>query len=65
MNSNVMPSIVKIEKESLKKLVEEVKETLATDINSGIVGTKQRSFGIVDLWNRQRSLRTATSMRKF
>ncbi len=65
MESNVMPSIVKIEKESLKKLVEEVKETLATDIKTGIVGTKQKSFGIVDLWNRHRSLRTATSMRKY
>ena len=65
MNSNVMPSIVKIEKESLKKLVQEVKETLATDTNTGIVGTKQKSFTIVDLWNCHRSLRTATSMRKY
>ncbi len=65
MESNVMPSIVKIEPESLKKLVQEVKETLATDINIEIIGTKQKSFGIVDLWNRHRSLRTATLMRKY
>lgn len=65
MNSNVMPSIVQIEKGNLKKLVEEVKETLATNINAGPLGRKQRSFGIVDLWNRQKSLRTATSMRKY
>ncbi len=65
MNSNVMPSIVQIEKESLRKLVEEVKETLATNINTGTVSTKQKSFGIVDLWNRQRSIRTATSMRRY
>ncbi|MEJ7680402.1 MAG: hypothetical protein WKG06_21625 [Segetibacter sp.] len=65
MNSNVMPSIVKIEKESLRKLVEEVKETLATNINTGNLVTKQRSFGIADLWNRQKSVRTAASMRKY
>lgn len=61
MNSNVMPSIVKIEKESLRKLVEEVKETLAIDIT----GTKQKTFGIVDLWNCQKNTRTATSMKKY
>ncbi len=65
MNSNVMPSIVKIEKENLRKLVEEVKETLATNINMGKLVTRQRSFGIVDLWNRQKNVRTATSMRKY
>ncbi len=65
MNSNVIPSIVKIEKESLRKLVEEVKETLADNIITGTLGTKQKSFGIVDLWNRRKSMRTATSMRKY
>lgn len=65
MNSNVMPSIVQIEKESLRKLVEEVKETLATDINIDAVNSKQRTFGVVDLWNRRRNMRTATSLRKY
>lgn len=65
MNSNVMPSIVKIEKENLRKLVEEVKETLATNINTGNSVTKQRTFGLVDLWNRQKGMRTATSLRKY
>lgn len=65
MNSNVMPSIVKIEKESLIKLVEEVKETLATGINTGNRVPKQKSFGIVDLWNRQKSMRTASWLRKY
>ncbi len=65
MNSNVMPSIVKIEKENLRKLVEEVKETLATNINMGTPVSKQKSFGIVDLWNRRRSMRTATFLRKY
>ncbi len=65
MNSNVMPSIVKIERESLEKLVEEVKETLATNLNRVSLHSKQKSFGIVELWNRQKSLRTATSMRRY
>ena len=64
MNSNVVPSIVKIEKDKLRKLVEEVKETLATDIKTDTAGTNQKSFSIVDLWNRHKSLRTAFSMRR-
>ena len=64
MNSNVVSSIVKIEKDNLRKLVEEVKETLATDIKTDTAGTNQKSFGIVDLWNRHKSLRTAFSMRR-
>ena len=64
MNSNVVSSIVKIEKDNLRKLVEEVKETLATDIKTDTAGTNQKSFSIVDLWNRHKSLRTASSMRR-
>ncbi len=64
MNSNVMPSIVKIEKDSLRKLVEEVKETLATNIGMTTMSTKQKSFGIADLWNLRKSMRTATLMRR-
>ena len=65
MNSNVLPSIVQIEGENLRKLVEEVKETLATNLNNNTPDSKQRSFGLVDLWNRQRSMRTATFQRKY
>ena len=65
MNSNVMHSIVQIERGNLRKLVEEVKETLATDIDTNTGFTKQRSFGLVDLWNCHRSIRTATSLRKY
>lgn len=65
MNSNVMPSIVQIEKESLRKLVEEVKETLATNIDTNSTVCKQRSFGLIDLWNRHKNMRTATSLRKY
>lgn len=64
MTSNVMPSIVQIEEESLKQLVTEVKETLATDINLQPASEENKKFGIVDMWNCQRRMRTATSMRR-
>ncbi len=64
MTSNLMPSIVQIEKESLKQLVSEVKETLATDLNVQPTNTKNKKFGIVDMSNSQRNVRTAVSMRK-
>lgn len=65
MTSNVMPSIVQIEEESLKHLVTEVKETLATDINIKPATVKNNKFGIVDMWNCQRNVRTAVSMRRY
>lgn len=65
MNSNVMPSIVKIERENLRKLVEEVKETLATDINMNSQVCKQKSFGVTDLWNMHRKMHTAASLRRY
>lgn len=64
MNSNVMPSIVQIEEENLRNLMAEVKETVATNINHEVRITKQKKFGIVDLWNCRNSMRTATSLRK-
>ena len=65
MNSNVMPSIVQIERENLRQLVKEVKETLATDYTVNTVTSKQRSFGVADLWNCHKRRRTATSLRRF
>ena len=64
MNTNVMPSIVQIEKEELKNLVNEVKETVATDAANQPLITKEKKFGIVDLWNCHSSMRTAFSLRK-
>jgi hypothetical protein len=64
MNTNVMPSVIQIESESLKQLITEVKETLATDINLTPTSAKSKKFGIADLWNCQKNVRTAISMRK-
>jgi hypothetical protein len=59
MKSDVMPSIVQMEKKVLNNLVKEVKETLAT----GVVLPKatKRSFGVADLWNIRRNARPAVS----
>jgi len=61
-----MPSsIIQIEKENLKQLVTQVKETIATDINLPTKTTKNIKFGIVDMWKCQRNIRTAVSMRRY
>lgn len=64
MNNNVMPSIVQIEKEKLKSLVTEVKETVATNISLQTNTNKEKKFGIADLWNCQNMARTAGSVRR-
>ena len=64
MTSNVMPSIVQIDKENLKQLTTEVRETFAKDINLSNT-IKRKKFGIVDLWNCQRNVRTAVSKRRY
>lgn len=50
MNSNVNTSIVAMEHDELRKLVTEVKETVATNV---------KQFSAADLWNIQRNMKTA------
>ena len=57
MKNDVMPSIVQMERKALEKLCTEVKETLATDI--GLSRKNCNSFGLVDLWNIQRNMKSA------
>ena len=59
MNSDVMPSIVQMEYGVLKTLLEEVKETLATDVK--MTEPTKPSFGIVDLWKIRRNAKSASS----
>ena len=61
MNSDVMPSRVKMEANHLKQLVEEVKETVAMGVESP-KNLKSSSFGVVDLWNIQKTGRYATHL---
>jgi len=60
MKSDVMPSRVQMEAQMFNSLVKEVKETVATGIE--MTGTKKPSFGLVDLWNIQRTSRSANSL---
>lgn len=53
MNSNVKNSIIKMEADELSKLVTEVKETVATNVN------EKQIFSAADLWNIQKTMRTA------
>ena len=50
-----------INKKDLKDLLNETKETLATDVK---IVSNQRSFGLLDLWNLQKRQRTSASMRR-
>ncbi|MEN9685072.1 MAG: hypothetical protein RLZZ28_858 [Bacteroidota bacterium] len=66
MKSNVMPSIVQIEANELKNLLSEVKETIATTaVEVKRTKSNTQSFGIVDLWNIRRGIRTATQPRRW
>ena len=53
MNSNVKNSIIKMEADELSKLITEVKETVATNVN------EKQVFSAADLWNIQKAMRTA------
>jgi hypothetical protein len=64
MNSNVKPSIIKIERNNLKEFMTETKETLARDVNLH-QPVRAKKFGIIDLWNCQRMMKTAISRRRF
>lgn len=64
MKSNVMQSIVQIEANQLKNLVSEVRETVATGIVN-VKKVKTPSFGIVDLWNLRRGMKTAQALRRW
>ncbi len=63
MTSNEKTSIVQLEADELKKLVNEVKETVATDLQSHQVVAEAGTFSAVDLWNIQRRRRTLYSRR--
>lgn len=54
MNSDVMPSRIQMEKEELKQLTQEVKETL------DLVQSDEKTFGSADLWNVQRKMKSAS-----
>ncbi len=59
MKSEVMGTGKPVNKEDLKELLKETKETLAVDVTTG---DNAPSFTVVDLWNVQKRQRTTASM---
>ena len=59
MKGEIMPSIVKIDKEHLKELMYEVKETLATDFITSNNQQKAKAFAAIDLWKIHRNYKSA------
>ena len=55
MNSKVMPSHVQMEADELKNLVNEVKETVATEVNDAT-----KKFSVIDLWQIQKQMKKAS-----
>jgi hypothetical protein len=57
MKQDVMPSIVQMDSEMLRKLTTEVKETLATGMNMPV---QKKRFTLVNLWKIHQAKRTPT-----
>lgn len=51
-----------IKKEDLEALLKETKETVATYVQQDETG---RTFGAIDMWNRQKRQRTSIQMRRW
>ena len=58
-----MGIVIPINKEQMKELTKETKETLAVHALQNDEGN--RSFGSVDLWNARKQQRTMASMRRW
>jgi hypothetical protein len=56
MKTNQVPSYVSVDNESLKTLITEVKETIATDVDI----TGKTSLKLIDLWNIERNKKSAS-----
>ena len=61
MKSDLVHSIVQMEADVLKRLVTEVPETVAMDVQ--LPKEKKNSFGVVSLWNIRRNSRYAAHAR--
>ena len=63
MKQESMGVVIPINKEQMKELTKETKETLAAHALQNDEGN--RSFGSVDLWNARKQQRTMASMRRW
>ena len=62
MKQDTMGCLNPIRKEDLEELLKLTTETIATDIKQD---ETERSFGPVDMWNRQKKQRTSLQMRRW
>ncbi len=58
MKSNVMSSVIHMEENELQKLVAEVKETVATNVDLSNA-EKEATFSAATLWNVQKQMKPA------
>ncbi len=64
MRNDTKTAVVQMEANVLAELLTEVKETIASDINMNVLVAKKNRYGIVDLWNMRRNIRTANNRRR-
>ncbi|MEJ7586483.1 MAG: hypothetical protein WKI04_02865 [Ferruginibacter sp.] len=62
MKSDTMGVITLNKDQKLEELFQETKETVATDVRQEDL---IRTFGAVDMWNRQKRQRTSLQMRRW
>ena len=54
------PVLMEMNEETLRELVTEVKETIASNIQ--LSKSRERSFGLADMWNIRRQAKSASSL---
>ncbi len=62
MKMDTMGSVTQLKPEELKQLMRETKETLLPCSGPDSTG---RSFGVVDLWHREKNFRTSLQRRRW
>ncbi len=62
MKSETMGIVIPINKNDMRELMKETKETIAADVIRS--AQNHRSFSTVDLWNARKHQRTMASMRR-
>ena len=62
MNNNVTDSIIDMESDDLRNLVNQVNETVATDVDTSKTSLKN-TFAAASLWNIQKMKRSSQSRR--
>lgn len=63
MKTRTAGIVTPINKDELKELFRETKETLATGLLKQVAGNQL--FGAVDLWNLRKQYKTASGSRRF